>query len=237
MPAQKTPEADLRRRYPLYAEVGLALALGLAVLAFTVPTPAPEPVSYAAEDDGPVPLVDVPPTAETPPPPPPPAPPPPVAVPDDAEAVDDAIAEIVLTLEDDLPPPPAPPARAAPAPPAPPTSPPPPPPPPVAPEVTDDEIIDFAEVQPELIGGLEALQRSIDYPEVPRRAGIEGRVIIQFVVDERGNVVDPVVARSPNDALSEAALAAVRKAKFRPGQQRGRPVKVRFSLPVTFRLR
>jgi protein TonB len=92
-------------------------------------------------------------------------------------------------------------------------------------------------VEPELVGGLEGLQRSVEYPELAERIGVEGRVIVQFVVDEWGNVVDPVVVWSPHDLLSEAALEAVRQATFRPGQQGGRPVKVRFSLPVTFRLR
>ena len=98
-------------------------------------------------------------------------------------------------------------------------------------------MFDVVETQPELIGGLPALQARVEYPEFARRARIEGQVVVQFVVDERGNVVDPVVLRSPNDLLSEAALKAVRESRFTPGQQRGRPVKVRFAVPVTFRLR
>ena len=90
--------------------------------------------------------------------------------------------------------------------------------------------------RPALIGGMEELQRRVEYPRLARDAGIEGRVFIQFVVDERGNVVDPVVARTPSDLLSEAALKAVRESKFTPGLQRGRPVKVRFVLPVNFEL-
>ncbi len=117
-------------------------------------------------------------------------------------------------------------------------APPPPPPPPFVEDIPDtDEVFTVAEVQPELVGGLAGLQGRVEYPEFARRAGIEGQVVVQFVVDERGNVVDPVVLRSPNDLLSEAALKAVRESKFTPGQQRGRPVKVRFAVPVTFRLR
>lgn len=99
------------------------------------------------------------------------------------------------------------------------------------------EVVEVAEVQPELIGGLEGLQRRVTYPEEARRAGAEGQVVVQFVVDERGQVVDPVVLRSADDRLSDAALEAVRDSRFTPGMQRGRPVKVRFSVPVTFRLR
>jgi len=102
-----------------------------------------------------------------------------------------------------------------------------------------DEIVDFLPIgdAPQLIGGLEGLQARVEYPEMARRVGIEGRVFIQFVVDENGRVIDPVVVRSPSDLLSEAALKAVRESTFTPGQQRGRPVKVRYSLPVNFVLR
>ena len=235
MPVDKTPAADLRRRYPLYAEAGLALALGATVLAFTVPSPPSEAAPLTAPAEVPVELVDVPVTDHTPPPPPPPPAPPPQEVPDDVE-VDEVVATLELSLDDAVFPP------ASPAPPTPPVvepkpepAPPPPPPAPPVVETAEPDVFDAAEVQPELIGGPAAIRPA--YPEFARRAGVEGQVIVQFVVDERGNVVDPVVVRSANDLLSEAALDAVRKVKFTPGQQRGRPVKVRFSLPVTFRLR
>jgi TonB family protein len=99
-----------------------------------------------------------------------------------------------------------------------------------------DEIFEVAEVQPELIGGLEGVQERLVYPSDARAEGVQGRVVVQFVVDEEGRVTDPVVARSPDERLSEAALAAVRGAEFTPGMQRGQPVKVRFALPITFQL-
>lgn len=235
MPVEKAPEADLRRRYPLYAEVGLVLALGAAILAFTLPSPPSEAAPFAAAPDVPIDVEVVPPTAQDPPPPPPPAPPPPVAVPDDAVVEDEVIEALDLGLEVDPPPPSGPPAPVLP--PAVPDGVVPPPPAPPAVEEHPDRVFVVAEVQPELIGGLEALQRRVEYPELAQRVGIEGQVVVQFVVDERGNVVDPVVLRSPNELLSEAALEAVRESRFTPGQQRGRPVKVRFAVPVTFRLR
>ncbi len=236
MPVRKTPEADLRRRQPLYAEIGMIVALVAVITAFTVPTPPPAPVVVAAETDVPFEMIDVPPTAEPPPPPPPAAPPPPVAVPDEVR-VEDLVRDLELDLGDETPPPATPPAPPSP-PVVDPSSVPPPPPPPVVEDIPDtDAVFEVAEVQPELIGGLPGLQGRVEYPEFARRAGIEGQVVVQFVVDERGNVVDPVVLRSPNDLLSEAALKAVRESRFTPGQQRGRPVKVRFAVPVTFRLR
>ena len=105
------------------------------------------------------------------------------------------------------------------------------PPPPAA---AGDEIYEVVEQNPVLIGGMASLQGRVEYPRLAREAGIEGRVFVQFVVDETGTVVDPVVVRSPSELLSDAALRAVRETRFEPGRQRGRPVKVRFSLPINF---
>ncbi|WP_412068224.1 TonB family protein [Rubrivirga sp. IMCC43871] len=102
--------------------------------------------------------------------------------------------------------------------------------------VADGEILEAAEVQPMLIGGMEALQRRVVYPESARREGVQGQVVIEFVVDEEGRVVDPDVLRSPAPVLARAALAAVRGSRFTPGSQDGLPVKVRFAVPITFRL-
>jgi TonB family protein len=98
-----------------------------------------------------------------------------------------------------------------------------------------EKIFQFVENQPELIGGMKALQESVEYPEFAKKAGIEGRVIVQFVVDEQGNVQDPKVTRGVHKLLNEEAIRAVKKQKFKPGKQRGEAVKVQMSLPVTFR--
>ncbi|MEM1054309.1 MAG: energy transducer TonB [Bacteroidota bacterium] len=98
------------------------------------------------------------------------------------------------------------------------------------------EIFDVVEQEPELIGGIPALQQRVDYPEMARRAGIEGTVYVQFVVDEQGEVTEAVCVRTPHEMLCDAALVAVETSRFRPGIQRGRPVKVRFTLPIRFRL-
>lgn len=89
---------------------------------------------------------------------------------------------------------------------------------------------------PALIGGLASLQQNISYPNMARKAGIEGRVIVQFVVTEQGTVENPQVIRGIGGGCDKEALRAVTTAKFEPGRQRGKAVRVQYSLPVTFRL-
>ncbi len=234
MAIHKAPRADLKRSYMLHKQLGLTLSLCAVIAAFTVPLPERDEVVMISDAQEVIELETVDQTQQVQPPPPPPAAlPPPVEVADNVTVEEDVIEEIDLDLMVDVPAPPTPPS----APVAPPSSTVPvPPPPPPTPEPTDPEIFEVAEIQPELIGGLEGLQSRVVYPSIAIQAGVEGQVVIQFVVDERGNVVDPVVLRSPNDLLSGAALKAVRESRFNPGQQRGRPVKVRFAVPVTFTL-
>lgn len=101
---------------------------------------------------------------------------------------------------------------------------------------TPVDTLDFAEVQPVLIGGIAGLQRGIVYPDADRRAGTQGRVIVRFVVDETGAPTEVEVVRGVSPGLDSASVAAVRAARFTPGTQDGRPVKVRFTLPVSFRI-
>jgi TonB family protein len=112
-----------------------------------------------------------------------------------------------------------------------------PPPPPVHPSLGDEEdYFVVVEEMPELIGGLAQLQTQIRYPEMARRAGIEGRVYVQFIVNEQGDVEKPVVIRGIGGGADEEALRAVSNAKFKPGVQRGQSVRVMYSLPIVFRL-
>ncbi len=98
------------------------------------------------------------------------------------------------------------------------------------------EVYMVVEEQPDLVGGMKALQEAVHYPTLAKEAGIEGRVIVQFVVDEEGNVTNPTITRGVHESLNEAAIEAVKAQTFKPGKQRGEPVKVQMSLPVTFRL-
>ncbi|MCS3615169.1 M56 family metallopeptidase [Salinibacter ruber] len=100
----------------------------------------------------------------------------------------------------------------------------------------DDEVYMVVDDPPELVGGMKALQQSVEYPEVAREAGLEGRVIVQFVVDEEETVTNLRVTQGVDKVLDEAAIEAVEEQTFTPGRQDGEPRKVQMSLPVTFRL-
>ncbi|MEP0546832.1 MAG: energy transducer TonB [Rhodothermales bacterium] len=100
----------------------------------------------------------------------------------------------------------------------------------------DDDLLNYVENPPQLVGGLEGLQQEIHYPEAAKADGIEGTVFVQFVVDETGNVIDEKILRSLGPEIDAEALRVVRQARFEPGTQRGEPVKVRFSLPIKFKL-
>jgi len=99
-----------------------------------------------------------------------------------------------------------------------------------------DDFFVVVEKMPELIGGLGSIQQKMRYPEMARKAGIEGRVYVQFVVDENGNVVDPQILRGIGGGADEEAIRVVSQAKFKPGMQRGKPVRVKYSLPILFSL-
>lgn len=212
---RKDPKADLKKSYTVYLEAGLIVALLFMIVAVKVnlvdEPPAPPPI----EKQEVVEMEEVIQTQQQETPPPPPRPQVPVEVPND-EIVEDQLidldAELDLDGPMDLPPPP--------------------------PEEEDEEEEFFVVVEqmPEPIGGIAKIQNSVKYPEMARRAGIEGRVTVQFIVNEQGRVENAKVVRGIGGGCDEEALKAVRAAKFKPGMQRGRPVRVQFALSINFRL-
>jgi TonB family protein len=104
-------------------------------------------------------------------------------------------------------------------------------------EEAEPDVYFSVDQMPELIGGSAALEQELRYPEQARRHGVEGSVIVKFVVDAEGRVVDPVVERGLGFGCDDEALRVVRQARFRPGRHHGQPVKVQQSLTITFRLK
>jgi periplasmic protein TonB len=222
MPVRKTEAADLRKRYLIFVQVGLVASLLVLIVLFSGDWRASGTFDIVEEEQEIVQVEEIEQTQQIERPPPPPQPPPPVEVPDDE--IDEQM-DLDLDMDLDL-------TAAPPAPP-----PPPPPPAETRQPEPEPEIFVVVEEMPEPIGGLEGLQQRVRYPEMARRAGIEGTVFVQFVVDEQGNVSEVTVVRGIGGGCDEAAVAAVRQTSFRPGRQRGQAVKVRMSLPVRFRLR
>lgn len=97
-------------------------------------------------------------------------------------------------------------------------------------------IYTVAEEPPVLIGGLEELHRKARYPEKAYAFGREGRVFLQFIVDEEGRVQDPVVTRGLGMGCDEEALRVIAQARFVPGKVDGRPVRVRHALSINFQM-
>ena len=76
------------------------------------------------------------------------------------------------------------------------------------------------------------------YPEIAQEAGIEGVIVVQAFIDEKGRVKETLILKGvPNTGLDEAAMDAIRKTRFRPAKQRERAVGVWISIPVNFRLK
>lgn len=97
-----------------------------------------------------------------------------------------------------------------------------------------------AEVMPAFPGGTGAqlafLRDKLKYPEEALRKGLAGKVLVQFVVDERGHLIDPQVVRGLGAGLDEEALRLVRIMPWwTPGLVAGQPVKVQITLPIIFR--
>ena len=84
---------------------------------------------------------------------------------------------------------------------------------------------------------MDYLARNIRYPANAKNDLIEGRVILQFIVDEKGRLSDVKVARSVEPSLDAEAVRVVKSMpRWNPGIEKGKAVKVRYTLPVTFRL-
>ncbi|MEG1905769.1 MAG: energy transducer TonB, partial [Bacteroidales bacterium] len=81
------------------------------------------------------------------------------------------------------------------------------------------------------------ISKSVKYPVIAQENGIQGRVIVSFVIERDGSVADAVVVRGVDPSLDKEALRVVKSMpKWTPGKQRGKPVRVKYTLPVTFRL-
>ena len=225
MEPKKNPKKDLNRQRTLFLQIGLVFALAVVFLAFEWKTYEKSESTLASS--GPVQIdeeiVQI--TQQEQPPAPPKAP----EVTTILEIVDDDVVvedEINVDIE----------ARADQAVQA------------YVPVMTEEEpapvaeeIFTFVEEYPEFPGGDKALREyilnNIKYPEVARTSGITGTVYVQFVVEKDGSISDVKVVRGIGGGCDEEAVRVVKSMpKWKPGKQRGQPVRVYFTLPIEFKL-
>ncbi|MBT4324244.1 MAG: energy transducer TonB [Candidatus Marisimplicoccus sp.] len=233
MQLKKNPEADLNKNRNLYFVIGLTLVLG-------VTWGAVEYKSYErkidltngdmlVDDEEDVPITE---QLKTPPPPPPPPPPAPevIEIVEDEEEVEETVIESTesdeemviedIVVEDDF----------------------------------DDIDVPFAVIEDvPIFPGCESVAKSqrracfqeqmnkhirknFRYPDIAQEMGIQGRVYVNFIISKDGTITN-IRMRGPDKNLeNEAARIIGRLPQMTPGRQRGRPVRVPFSIPITFRL-
>jgi len=223
MVEKKSEKADLSRKSGLYMNIGLVASLILVITAF----------EWRFYDDGALAdlgqvtddfeeMLDIPQTEQPPPPPPVIQQPEIIEVPDeeeieeeievnlDVEITDDDVIEEVIFEES------------------------------VEEEVAD-EIFTIVEQQPAFPGGMSAfyqfVQKKMKYPSQARRMGIEGKVFVQFVVDKAGNITEVTAVKGIGAGCDQEAVRVIKSSpKWKAGKQRGKTVKVRMILPITFKL-
>jgi len=252
----KYPDVDVFRLSPVFLRIGLIGALAITIGAFNWTqfdeVQEFEPIAYEMDTDI---EIDVP-RSKAPPPPPPPPPPPIIEeIPEgvmiedmeDIEFVDQSVdantalfdTEPVVAEVDDTPPPP-----------------PPPPPPPMAEEAK--EIFVVVEDMPTFPGCdnlpdraarkacsdeklMAYLYENVSYPNIARENGIEGTVVVQFVVNSDGTITNVKTLRDIGGGCGDEAERLVAgmndlPERWTPGMQRGKPVRVMYTLPIRFKL-
>jgi protein TonB len=225
MEIKKNPKVDLEKKRNLFFQAGLFITLALVLFAFELKIVPSDGSAFVLENTGPIEEEIIPITKQeeikTPPPPPPP-------VTDVLEIVEnnqelqnevkiesteaDASTQIHAPVE-------------------------------VQQEEETEEIINFyvIEEKPEFPGGEAAMfqwiSKNIKYPEIAKENGIQGKVFVQFVIGKDGKVSDVQVVRGVDPSLDKEAVRVIQSMPaWKPGKQRGKPVKVSFQLPINFKL-
>lgn len=211
---KKNPKTDLRGQYARVMHISIIISLSLMIIAFRFFPDFDLDNKIIVEDQEIIDIEEVEQTRQEDRPPPPPRPPIMIESPhsDMLDDIDFFTSE--LDFYEDVPPP-------------------------APPKGDDDEHEQYfvaVEEMPEIIGGMQALARHLKYPELARRAGVEGTVFVLAFVDEEGIVRRTEIARGIGAGCDEAAAEAVMQARFTPGKQRGQPVRVRVMVPVRFSL-
>jgi protein TonB len=106
-------------------------------------------------------------------------------------------------------------------------------------EADPNQVFSAVEIQPAFRGpGTfgDFLQKNIKYPAVDRENNVQGRVIVNFIVERDGSATDVKAVRGPDQSLEDEAIRVIKLSKWKPGIQNGRPVRSYFSVPVNYSL-
>ncbi|HSG67464.1 MAG TPA: energy transducer TonB [Bacteroidales bacterium] len=224
MEAKKSPKADLEGKKVIFTQLGLIIALAAVLLAF-------EWKSYDASIEGfgervveDIPEEIIPITEQKVKPPPPPPPKKVVQiniVEDDVEVEEDLLIDVEADEQTEVEE--------------------------YIPIEVEEEVVEEApiftvvESMPEFLGGMQELYtylgNNIKYPVMAKESGIQGKVYVTFVVERDGSITDVKVLRGIGGGCDEEAVRVVQSMpKWKPGKQRGKPVRVQYNLPVRFTL-
>ena len=222
----KEDRSNIKLNYGVHLSIGLLVVLGVLIALFRAPLyPSEEGLDITLVQQEIVQMEEITQTEQEAKPPPPPRPPIPVEVPNDTILEDDELLDLDASLDidepiGDLPPPPPTPQQEE-------------------QQVVEEEpeIFIVVEQMPEIIGGPTKVYEVLEYPPLARQAGMEGLVVVQFIVEINGEPSNFTVARSAGAILDQAAMEAVRQLRFTPGKQRNVPVRVQMALPIRFRLK
>ena len=227
MEAKKTPRADLENRRGLFLEIGLAVILAAALVAFNIKSYDKEVKEVNTRTADVEIDADIIQTSEDTPPPPPPEEPEVVAtelnvVENDAEDIhevgiinaeakaDEALEFTRVEVKEEV-------------------------------EEAEEEVFLVVEEDPEFPGGLDALSKfiadNIKYPQLAKENNITGKVFVSFVVEKDGRVGQVKILRDIGGGCGNEAVRVVKMMpRWKPGKQRGKPVRTQFNLPVNFDL-
>lgn len=105
----------------------------------------------------------------------------------------------------------------------------------------DDEVFVIVEEQAEFPGGLDSMYayivKNLKYPEAAKEKGIEGRVFVNFIIEKDGSISNVKILRGIGGGCDEAVVEMIKNMpKWKPGKQKGKPVRLQFNLPINFEL-
>ncbi len=204
---QKEPQADLRLKYQKTLELSTAIGLLIITVLFYSFQRYEGEVALPDQPKLIIESIEIPPTQQLQKPPPPSRPSIPVESEDDDLLDDVTIEETEIDLGDVFEAPPPPPE--------------------------EDEVFEFFAVSDKPVLRHKETPK---YPDLARRAGIEGKVMVTVTISKKGDVIDAKILKSI-PMLDEAAINAAKKCKFKPAKQRDKFVRVKMAIPFDFRLR